>query len=208
MTGKTKRLVRGVGINDADYVQQVKRTVGYKNGRQVQRSVWTCPFYTTWSNMLDRCYDAKTQEKFPTYKGCFVCDEWILFSNFKAWMETQDWEDNFLDKDILVFGNKIYSPENCVFVSRAVNNFVIEHSAARGEWPLGVNVCTKSNQFVARCSNPITGKREFLGRFICPQEAHQVWLKRKLELAKLLAEEQDDSRVAKALVERYENYGK
>ena len=37
-------------------------------------------------------------------------------------------------------------------------------------------------------------------------EAHQAWLKRKLELATLLAAEQTDERVAKALIARYTNY--
>lgn len=48
--------------------------------------------------------------------------------------------------------------------------------------------------------------RKHLGFFHTPEEAHQAWLKAKLELAKKLAAEQDDPRVAKALVERYENY--
>lgn len=35
------------------------------------------------------------------------------------------------------------------------------------------------------------------------QEAHEAWLKRKLELAHLLAAEQEDPRVAEALINRY-----
>lgn len=35
------------------------------------------------------------------------------------------------------------------------------------------------------------------------QEAHEAWLKRKLELAPLLAAEQEDPRVAEALINRY-----
>jgi len=56
------------------------------------------------------------------------------------------------------------------------------------------------------CSNPFTRKGENLGYFTCEEEAHQAWLKRKLELAHLLAAEQTDTRVAKALIERYTNY--
>ena len=41
----------------------------------------------------------------------------------------------------------------------------------------------------------------------CPNEAHKAWLKRKQELAILLAAEQTDDRVAKAIIDRYMNYG-
>ena len=51
----------------------------------------------------------------------------------------------------------------------------------------------------------LTKKQENLGYFTCELEAHQAWLKRKLELAALAAE-QTDERVAKALIERYTNY--
>ncbi len=200
------KLVYGVGVNDADYVIQINETVGNVNGKQKQRLVWSCPFYRKWANMLERCYSYKYQEKQTTYTGCSVCVEWYLFSNFKSWMQTQDWEGKQLDKDILVKENKVYSSETCVFVSRTVNNFVIDNKASRGDWPVGVSWHKRDGKFVSRCCNPLTSKKENLGRFDNPNEAHQAWLTRKLELAKLLAAEQDDPRVAKALIERYENY--
>lgn len=156
--------------------------------------------------MIARCYNVKHKESKPTYIGCTVCDEWLTFSNFKAWMESHNWENKHLDKDILVPGNKVYSPETCVFVSSVVNTFIIERDSARGEWPIGVIWDNTAQKFLVRCSNPFTKKGEHVGRFHCPQEAHQAWLTRKLELAKLLAAEQDDPRIAKALIERYENY--
>jgi hypothetical protein len=74
-------------------------------------------------------------------------------------------------------------------------------------YPIGVCWDKKDKKFRVQCGNPLTNKREFLGLFVCPEEAYQIWLRRKLQLAKMLAEEQDDPRVAKALIERYENYG-
>ena len=59
---------------------------------------------------------------------------------------------------------------------------------------------------MSQCNNPFTKKSEYLGLFIDELEAHQTWLKRKLELAHLLAAEQTDKRVAKALISRYTNY--
>ena len=200
------KLVYGVGINDADYVTHKWETIGYVNGKLKQKRVWECPYYRAWSDMLKRCYSAKTQERQPTYKGCTVSEEWLTFSVFKSWMEQQDWEGKQLDKDILFEGNKIYSAETCVFVTRAVNMFTIDCGVARGEWPVGVYWNKRACKFQAQCRNPFTKKREHLGLFTCPNEAHQAWLKRKLELAHLLASEQSDTRVAKALIERYTNY--
>lgn len=198
-------MVYGVGINDVDYVLQTESIV-YVDGQRKRKVIWRCPFYRAWISMLQRCYDTKWQEYHTTYSGCSVCAHWLILSNFKAWMETQDWEGNHLDKDILFSGNKIYSSETCVFVSRVVNTFVIENTASRGQWPIGVHWHKKSGKFQAKCNNPITNKREHLGMFICPKEAHKAWLRRKLELAYEVAAEQPDKRVAEALIRRYQNY--
>ena len=69
-----RKLVYGVGINDADYV--VNPTVG---GRRV-----ICRFYQSWLCMLTRCYSVKSLKSHPEYVGCSVCDEWLAFSAFKA----------------------------------------------------------------------------------------------------------------------------
>lgn len=199
-------LVCGVGVNDAPYIVDVRQLVGYVGGRRKYRVVWTCPYYRTWANMLSRCYNIGYQKKSPTYVDCSVCEEWQLFSNFRSWMEQQDWEGKQIDKDILSPKNRVYGPEVCVFVSKQVNIFVTERGASRGEWPIGVYWNKNKQRFNAQCNNPISKKRENLGYFTCPEEAHQTWLKRKLELARLLAEEQDDPRVANALVERYASY--
>ena len=200
------KLVYGVGINDADYVVQKRETVEYENGKQKQRLVWECPYYRVWVDMLRRCYSTKLQEKYPTYKGCSVSEEWLRFSNFRRWMESQDWNGMQLDKDILLEGNKIYSAETCVFVTSKVNTFTIDCRASRGDWLIGVNLDKERGKFLSRCSNPFTKKQENLGYFTYEQEAHQAWLERKLEFAHLIAEEQTDERVARALIERYNNY--
>ena len=200
---KAKKLVFGVGINDADYVTHKWETIEV-NGKRKWKLVWYCPYHRVWHSMLQRCCSPKFQECFPTYRGCSVSEEWMRFSNFRAWMEAQDFEGMQLDKDLLFEGNKVYSAETCVFVTKAVNSFTIDRGNDRGEWPIGVY--WEKGKFRSMCSNPFTKKREHLGYFDCEIEAHQAWLNRKLELARLLAAEQTDDRVAKALVERYTNY--
>lgn len=203
MNDKPRKMVFGVGINDVDYAVQRKETIGYVNGKQKQKLIWTCVYYQTWKNMLKRCYSAKLQERRPTYKGCIVSDDWLTFSTFKHWMEAQDWEGKQLDKDLLLEGNKVYGPDTCIFVTQEVNNFTTDSGAARGKWLIGVSWQKGVNKFRAHCSNPFTKKREHLGLFTCEIEAHEAWRKRKLELAHELAAIQEDPRVAKALIERY-----
>lgn len=201
-----RKLVHGVGINDADYVVKKHETIGYVDGKRKRKAVWACPFYQAWRNMLSRCYSTKFQKRQPTYRGCTVSEEWLTFSVFKTWMEKQDWQDNQLDKDLLFEGNKVYSSETCVFVTQEVNMFTIDSGATRGEWMIGVYWNKGANKFMSRCRSPFTKKNEYLGYFTCELEAHKAWLKRKLELAHELAAIQTDERVAKALIERYTNY--
>jgi hypothetical protein len=200
---KHKKLVYGVGVNNADYVVQKFETIGYANGKRKQKKAWVCPCYRVWVRMLERCYSAKWQERQQTYKGCTVSEDWLTFSNFKKWMEDQNFEGKHLDKDILFEGNKIYSANNCVFVTQAVNNFIIDSGASRGEWLIGVNWNKRAGKFKAQCCDPFTRKQEYLGLFATEQEAHEAWRKRKLELAHELAAIQTDPRVAKALIDRY-----
>lgn len=207
-----KESKRAVGINDADYVVVRKITVGHRNGKRVRKILWTCPYYRTWSNMISRCYNNKALDLQPSYKGCSVCDQWLLFSNFRAWMETQDWKGKHLDKDLLVRGNKIYSPDTCVFISADLNTFLTDSSACRGEYPIGVSYKKKPKDMINDHSKPYTAQirlgkgSKHIGLFATPEEAHQAWLTAKLEQAKILAAEQSDPRVVKALIDRYENY--
>lgn len=195
-------LVHGFGINDADY--NVYITGSGDNGKR--KVIWVCPFYRKWIHMLERCYDQKLHNKFPTYVGCSVCKDWKSFSTFKAWMETQNWEGKHLDKDLLIKGNKIYSPNTCVFLDARINTFLTESGACRGKFPIGVSLERESGKYVAQCWSIELGKNKKIGRFKTPEEAHKAWLAFKLEQAYTLAAQQTDERVAKALVERYENY--
>lgn len=193
-----KKLVYGVGINDADYETQRSGFGGMP--------AWRCPFYRKWSAMLERCYSERCLSKRPSYVGCYVCDEWLLFSSFKKWMECQDWAGKSLDKDLLIHGNKVYSPETCCFIDKKLNSFITDRKAGRGDLMLGVSFDAESKKFKAECSNTIfgfksTGKN--LGRFDREIDAHVAWKSRKHDIACKLADLQSDERVAIALLTRY-----
>ena len=118
-------------------------------------------------------------------------------------MEQQDWHGKCLDKDIIVPGSKLYSPETCAFVLNETNSFVIARDACRGECPVGVDLCKRTGKYRAQCENPFTGKQEHLGYFSTPEEAHEAWRKRKHDLAQLVAATESDMRVVEALKKRY-----
>lgn len=135
------QLVQGVGINDAGY------SVRPKSSRDKP-----CPYYIRWADMLKRCYSEQFRKQRPTYENCTVCDEWVYFTNFKQWMQNQEWEGNQLDKDILILDNKVYAPETCLFVPLVVNNFfkglrtnAVYYDIDRNKYRVSIN-----NKFIGR----------------------------------------------------------
>lgn len=156
--------VAGVGVNDADYVI-VKR--------EGKKEVWICPFYAAWRNMLNRVYSGR----YKNYLDCSVCDEWLLFSNFKSWMEVQNHQGLHLDKDIKIQGSKTYSPQTCAFVPARLNSLLSLSSNSKGEEPVGV--CFRkdmaSRPYQSYCNSFETDKRTHLGYFQTAEEAHKEW---------------------------------
>lgn len=116
----------GVGVNDFEGSVRV-------NGRSI-------PAYDAWSSMLKRCYSVKYQNNKPTYLGCSVCDEWLIFTDFKVWFDEKYREDFHLDKDILVDSNKLYSPDTCVFVPDYINTLLNARNNRKSNLPMGVCV--------------------------------------------------------------------
>ncbi len=208
MSIRERGLMYGVGINDASYITHIKESTGIINkssGLMIYKTIWRCTFYVRWCNMLNRCYGKRYQKIQPTYMGCSVIEEWFVFSNFKAWMETQDWEGKQLDKDILFPGNKVYGPETCCFVDSRTNSFITEIRKSNGKLPIGV-FHRSNNRYGAQISIvSVDGvrKRKYLGTFETEELAYNAWLSSKIEQAALLAKIQKDPRVANALLNRY-----
>ena len=197
------KLVYGVGVNDLGYRTLVQEEVTKNGGKSIREIVFRCRYYAAWIAMLTRCYSKKFLESRPSYIGTSVCSEWLYATTFRKWMEQQDWYGKCLDKDIVAPGSKLYSPDTCAFVLPATNLFVTASDASRGEYPIGVDLFKHTGKYRASCKNPFTGKREHLGYFSTPEEAHEAWRKRKHELAQLVAATESDSRVVEALKKRY-----
>ena len=146
--------------------------------------------YNTWHNMLERCYNPKYQEKYPTYKDCEVCESWHNFQTFAEW-----YNDNYyqihgevmcLDKDILIKGNKIYSPETCVFVPEKINLLFIKSDNSRGNDPIGAHQLPSGN-YEVRCNNG--EESDYLGRFDNIYEAFYAYKVHKEKIIKQVADE-------------------
>lgn len=183
MTFKSKKGVYGIGKNDADYPTQV-------NGKH-------CPYYLKWKTMLLRV----VKKPYNCYDEVNVCEEWLTFSNFKSWMEKQDWEGKHLDKDLLGDG-KLYSPDNCCFIDPVLNSFLAENPVGKYKVGVGKNY----NRYLARCCNPFTGERERLGTFGCETAAHLAYKRKKLEHAIELAKGLDP-KLAKSLIGKFTGLG-
>lgn len=196
---REKGLLYGVGINDAEY--QVITHAEVSGRREI---LHICKFYQTWKNMLRRCYSEKFLATRPTYQGCSVSDEWMLFSNFRLWMSCQDWKGKQLDKDLRSNGSREYSQDTCVFIPREINLFMTDQGKCRGDFPIGVTWHKRTKVFRASCNNPFNGRYEQIGVFSDPGSAHEAWRKRKHQHALRYADMQTDERIASALRNRYD----
>ena len=151
--------------------------------------------------MLKRCYSEAALKHDPTYVGCTVCDSWHLFSNFKSWMQTQDWEGKQLDKDILGDG-KFYSSKTCCFVSLRVNIFLKSNYDTNKYLP-GVSYVKARNKYRASIFDKEKGRLRYSGYFSAQEEAYNRWKAWKLEFAKLMIiEEKLCDRIASAVLEK------
>lgn len=142
--------------------------------------------YNVWNGVIERGYCKRYKDNHPTYVEVSVCKEWHNYQNFGKWYDENykpeymnDWE---LDKDILIKGNKIYSPETCVFVPQEINKLLIKNNSKKNNLPVGVRFNERLDKFQARI---VIGKQEkYLGFFDTHEEAFykykeekELWIK-------------------------------
>lgn len=168
--------VYGVGVNDVGFI------VGIGG-----KPVWQ---YDLWKGMLRRCFDRKYNQVFPTYKDVTCCEEWLSFGCFLEWVNKEvDYKGKptgfHLDKDVMVRGNKCYSPQTCCFVPPAVNSLLIDRCNFRGKWPVGVVFHKGVGKFVATVG--CNGKINHLGYFDNPENAFGVYKAAKEAQVKFVA---------------------
>ena len=142
--------------------------------------------YDVWQSMLQRCYDDKYQEKYPTYKGCTVESHLLNFQNMGEWIENNYYEipgeRMHLDKDILCKGNKVYSRDTCIFVPQRINSLFVKCNKSRGKNPIGMTLISSGN-YQVYCNNGY-GKSDYLGTYSTKEEAFRVYKQYKEKIIK------------------------
>lgn len=136
--------------------------------------------YHLWRRINNRCRPGGAFQKAqPTYIG--VTNGFESYQAFAEWCNSKagymakDHAGMFyeIDKDILIPGNKAYSPEACSFIPRRINSLLAINLATRGCLPLGVSFMKHRNKFRAAVRS---GNRSLhLGMFHNPNEAHKAW---------------------------------
>lgn len=150
--------------------------------------------YRDWLSMLRRCYSPKELDEKPSYVDKYVCKEWQNFQNFAEWFESNHIEGFELDKDLILKGNKEYSPDKCAYVPTEINSSIIKFG--------GVHLNKKTGKYIAQCRDQ-TGKR-YIGSFDSYETAEVEYLTRKHSHLLMLCDKYSgivDERVIKSLRE-------
>lgn len=146
------------------------------NGRKTK-------IYASWHFMIQRCY-TKTL-RYSHYSDCFVCPEWHNFQTYAEWaLENNLVEGWEVDKDLLIKGNKLYSPSTCLVVPHGINNSILKADGKRGDLPIGVDF--NKGKYRARVRK--NGKSFEVGYFDNPNSAFNAYKKAKEDCMKAIAE--------------------
>lgn len=132
-----------------------------------------------WQNLMARVYG--TNIKRPAYRNCHVGKRWMDIRNFITdieAMKNHHTEGFYLDKDLRLLGNKVYSVDYCSFVPAIINTCLQENRAT------GVRI-TPQNNFVARMR--MYNERVTLGTFPTFEEAYSKRNEAKLAYIRKLA---------------------
>lgn len=153
--------------------------------------------HVTWVAMIKRVY----HNPLPTYVDCSVDPSWHLYSDFKQWFDLNHVVGYQLDKDILQPGNKIYSPDTCVFVPHFINQAVVLRRNPPKSGFHGVHAFT--DRWFARLSHK--GETKDCETRVNALEAHCDWQRMKADtiddhLNHYLKEVAPDLRVVRALI--------
>ena len=194
ITGKPKkhlrRKIKGVGILDVDF----SRTYDAK----IKKS------YFVWTAILYRCYTQNRTPDYASYEGCYICEEWKLFSNFLKWFNDNYVEGYAIDKDILCKGNKCYCPEYCVFVPQSINNVILTKKRSDHQLPIGVYE-TPNGTYSVKLRK--YGKSVTVGTFNNTSEAFAAYKREKESHIKEVAQKHfDDNKITRRVYDALMNY--
>lgn len=151
--------------------------------------------YLVWYSMINRVHEANVlcRTDKTAWVGVDIDERFLNFQYFFEWYNENIWSYDcmVLDKDILLKGNKVYSPNTCILVDTRLNSLFTKTTRSRGLYPIGVYYKKDCGKYRAQCSM-ITekGKRQkYLGEYDTPQEAFEVYKEFKENYIKQVADE-------------------
>ena len=146
--------------------------------------------YSVWANLLKRCYtDYKGNSCKTNYKDVVVCDEWHNYQNFAKWYEEntvkfkQYGVTPFIDKDLKIKDNFLYSPETCLLLPNILNCTV------RGRVTTSIyqGITERNGKYTVRLM--FKGKNITIGRYGTLQDAIDHYQAEKVKNLRNLADE-------------------
>lgn len=190
-----KTLIYGVGVNDYPYPIKV-------NNKHLN-------FYKEWRSMFYRTIKKYSKNHEAAYKDVYVCEEWNSLSKFKEWYDEHYIEGNILDKDICSDGTRCYSPQNCAFVPKAINNLLTRPKYQRDiiNLPFGVKERKGKEKTLYYACVRISDKDINSKAFNTPEEAHKEYIKIKTDIIKQQAQKYYDlGKIEKRVYDALMNY--
>ena len=133
--------------------------------------------YLVWRDIIYRCYKPEVMNRRPCYVNCEVDDRWHNFQNFADWYVKHEFSGlgYQVDKDLLVSGNSVYSPDNCCLLPKEINS-KIQTSNSRTKL-VGTTLHKVSGRWQSQIR--VDGKQLFLGTFDTQIEAHLAYVEAK-----------------------------
>jgi len=147
--------------------------------------------YSLWSCIVGRTLREGYVDKYNTYSDVTLCEQWHNFQVFCKWVnENEYFHSKFqLDKDLLIRGNREYSPDACCFLPQELNVVInVNYNTGNG-LPVGVNV---KGDIYYEAALSYKGSRKLLGQFNTIQEASDVYVEAKEAYVKELAHKWKD----------------
>jgi hypothetical protein len=143
-----------------------------------------------WAGIISRVKNPNQK----CYENVVICDDWLIFDNFKTWydlnypkhLELQGIKLN-LDKDLLSKGRLIYSPDTCVFIPHCVNSFLTNKKRNNTSGITGVYYVKSKDRWRADITDPRVqnkgGGKVAIGVFKTKEEAAEAYAKYRAEIA-------------------------
>lgn len=155
-------------------------------------------YYRHLKGIFERCYNPKVLEKYSSYKGCTVSEEWHNLQNFCNWCESTypkdvehiSWE---IDKDLLSGEAKTYGPSTCCWLPKELNLFLAKkHIKSIYEYE-GEDGTTYYRVWCRQGREKDASQNHYVGSFSSYVEAEDKWKEEK-------------QRRLNALIEKYKEY--